>query len=101
MHTLAVLYGQPENLEEFYKYYEEVHLPLVRKIPGIIQTRLSQNVQSIPGSSPYAAIFEADFSSAEEMNRALSSQEGQDAQADVQNFATGGVHILHFSLDNG
>ena len=31
---LIVIYDQPENAAAFFKHYEQVHSPLVKKTPG-------------------------------------------------------------------
>ncbi|WFR73038.1 EthD family reductase [Prescottella defluvii] len=96
MYTLMVLYGPADQPQVFREYYENTHLPLARNLPGIRSMRMSLDITAVEGPAPYGAVFEADFDSAEDMIAALSSPEGQAAQADVPNFATGGVQILHF-----
>ncbi|AII10870.1 EthD family reductase [Rhodococcus opacus] len=96
MYTLMVLYGNTDQPQHFREYYENTHLPIARKLPGVRNTRLSLDISSAEGTSPYCAVFEADFDSAEDMGAALASPEGQAAQQDIPNFATGGVQILHF-----
>ncbi|RZL73578.1 MAG: EthD family reductase [Rhodococcus sp. (in: high G+C Gram-positive bacteria)] len=96
MYTLMVLYGQPTNPHAFRTYYQDTHLPLARKLPGVRAIRYTVDVAAAEGPAPYGAIFEADFDSAEAMSAALTSPEGTAAQADVPNFATGEVQILHF-----
>ncbi|AII10863.1 EthD family reductase [Rhodococcus opacus] len=96
MHTLMVLYGQPTDPEAFRAYYRDTHLPIARKLPGVRAIRHTVDIAAAEGASPFVAIFEADFDSAEDMGAALASPEGAAAQADVPNFATGGVQILHF-----
>ncbi|ANS32521.1 EthD family reductase [Rhodococcus opacus] len=97
MHTLMVLYGQPTDPEKFREYYQHTHLPIAQKLPGVRATRRSVNLAGVEGESPFIAIFEADFDSAEAMSVALSSPEGAEVVADVPNFATGGVQIMHFA----
>jgi uncharacterized protein (TIGR02118 family) len=95
-HTLLVLYRQPEDPEAFRKYYVHDHLPLARVIPGVRNIRYTVDVTGVADESPYIAMFEADFDSAEAMAVALQSAQGQRAQADVANFATHGADILHY-----
>ena len=96
MHTLVVLYGRPADPDAFRTYYQGTHLPIARKLPGVRAIRHTVDVAAAEGVTPFVAIFEADFDSAEEMFAALASPEGAAAQADVPHFATGGVQILHF-----
>ena len=96
MHTLMVLYRPPADRAAFNRHYEEVHLPLAQKLPGVRAARYSLDVAAGEGEPSFTAVFEADFDSAEDMGAALASPEGQAAQADIPNFATGGLEILHF-----
>ena len=96
MHTLMVLYRHPTDPAAFRDYYERVHLPLARRMPGMRATRYSLDVASPTGDPSVFAVFEADFDSAEAMAEALGSPEGAATQADVPNYATGGVEVLHF-----
>ncbi|MEP9392187.1 EthD family reductase [Gordonia sp. VNK1] len=97
MHTLMVAYPHPADPVEFRRYYAQTHLPLAAKIPNVRASRYSFEIATPDGSpSPYFAVFEADFDSVEAMGAALDSPEGQAAQTDVGNFATHGVHIMHF-----
>ncbi|RZL77297.1 MAG: EthD family reductase [Rhodococcus sp. (in: high G+C Gram-positive bacteria)] len=101
MHTLMVLYGQPTDPEKFREYYQHTHLSIAQKLPGVRATRHSVHLAGAEGESPFIAVFEADFNSAEAMAAALASPEGAEAVADVPNFATGGVQILHFAAALG
>jgi uncharacterized protein (TIGR02118 family) len=96
VHTLMVLYRPPADRAAFNQYYEQAHLPLAQKIPGIRAARYSLDVAAAEGDAAFTAVFEADFDSAEDMAAGLASPEGAAAQADVPNFATGGLEILHF-----
>jgi uncharacterized protein (TIGR02118 family) len=91
-----VLYRPPADREAFNSYYERVHLPLAQKLPGVRAARYSLDVAAPEGAPAFTAVFEADFDSAEDMAAALASPEGAAAQADIPNFATGGLEILHF-----
>lgn len=99
MHTLMVLYGTPEDPDAFRIHFRDIHLDLVRRLPGVRATRYSLDLVSPQGVPLFAAVFEADFDSAEDMARALASPEGVAAQSDTQAFATGVVQILHFEID--
>lgn len=99
VHTLMVLYEQPHDPLGFRDYYLSTHLLKARLLPGAKTIRCSADVSALGADSPFIAIFEADFDSAEDMVAALQSPAGQDAQADVGNFASGAVHILHFASD--
>lgn len=97
MHRMTVLYPQPSDPEHFRAYYTATHLPLAAKLPGLRAMRHSLDISAVEGDSPYFAIFEADFDSAEAMVAAMSSPEGVAVVADVPNYSTG-AQVIHFPL---
>ncbi|MFI5039697.1 MAG: EthD family reductase [Solirubrobacterales bacterium] len=98
MHRLLVLYPPPSDPDHFRSYYEDTHLPLVAKLPGLRAYRYSVDVAGGEGESPYYCVFEADFDDAATYSAALESPEGQTVRADVPNYATGGVVVLNYEL---
>ena len=98
MHRLTVLYPPPADEAHFREYYVGTHLPLVAKFPGLVQYQYSFDVASLGGESKYFAVFHADFESAEAMAAARGSEAGRAVTADVPNYATGGVEVIHYPL---
>ena len=98
MHKLMVFYPEPEDREAFADYYTSTHLPLVEDLPEVPAWRYSLDIAAAEGSSPYFAVFEADFPDAEAMGRALASSTGAAIQADMPNYATGGAVVLHYPV---
>ncbi|AFU04688.1 EthD family reductase [Nocardia brasiliensis] len=101
MYKLVVLYGEPADPDHFRHYYVTNHLPLVRKLPGLLAWRYSFDVAATDGEAPYFAVFEADFADAAAEAAARASQEGRQAAADVVNYATGGAIIIHYPVQEG
>ena len=101
MHRLIVLYPPPADPEHFRTYYEETHLPLAAKIPGLRGYRYGFDVAAAEGESPYFCVFEADFDDAAAYGAGIASPEGQAVRADVPNYATGGVVVLDYELRSG
>ncbi|GAA1109390.1 EthD family reductase [Kribbella jejuensis] len=101
MHKLMVLYPEPADPDHFRNYYVSTHLPLVARMPGLLAWRYSFEVTSTPGQTPYFAVFEAEFADAEAMTAARSSPQGQQVSADVPNYATGGVIVIDYPVQNG
>ena len=50
MVRLTVLYGQPEDPQEFDRYYQEVHIPLAKKMVGFTGWTVSKCEGSKLGS---------------------------------------------------
>src|SRR4029078_9581520 len=98
MHRLLVLYPAPSDPDHFRSYYEDTHLPLVAKFPGLRGYRYSFATGPAAGQSPYYCVFEADFDDAAALSAARESREGQAVLADVPNYATGGVVVLYYEL---
>jgi uncharacterized protein (TIGR02118 family) len=101
MHRLLVLYPPPSDPDHFRSYYEDTHLPLAAKFPGLRGYRYSFDVAAGEGESPYYCVFEADFDDAAALTAARESPEGQAVRADVPNYATGGVVVLDYELRAG
>ncbi len=98
MHKLLVLYSAPKDPAHFKKYYEGVHLPLAAKMKGVKAAHHSFDIKALGGPAPYFCVFEAEFESEAAMMAALQSKEGQAVAADVPNYATGGVIMLHYPM---
>ena len=96
MHKVIALYPPPKDPAHFKKYYEGTHLPLAQQMPGLISSRHSFAIEGVGAPSPYFCIWEGAFADAAAMGAAMESPIGQKVAADVANYATGGVTILHF-----
>lgn len=96
MHKLLVLYPEPADRAAFAAYYESTHLPLARKLPGMLGSRYSLGVKG--ADSPYFAVFEADFADVDAFRAAMGSAEGQAVAADVPNYATGGAVVVDYPV---
>ncbi|GAB3889278.1 EthD family reductase [Kibdelosporangium lantanae] len=101
MHKLLVLYPEPVDPDHFRDYYVNTHLPLVARMPGLLAWRYSFEVAAPQGQTPYFAVFEAEFADAAAMTAARTSPQGQLVTADVANYATGGVVVIHYPVRNG
>lgn len=97
MYRLTVLYPAPADPEKFRDYYLSTHLPLTSTLPGLRASRYSFEVSGLGGDSPYFAIWEGEFDTAEDAMTAMTSPQGQAVAADVPNYATGGAQIIHYA----
>jgi uncharacterized protein (TIGR02118 family) len=96
MIRLTVLYGHPEDPDEFDRYYREVHIPVARKMKGLKGWTIGKCQSVSADEDPaYYMIVGLYADSREAMEAILDSPEGQAAVADVPNFATGGVTFLY------
>ena len=96
MAQLLVLYNTPTDTSAFDRYYQETHIPLAKKIPGLRSYTVNNGmVQAIAGVAPYL-VATLHFDSMADIGAALNSPEGQAAAGDLPNFASGGVTLFMF-----
>jgi uncharacterized protein (TIGR02118 family) len=89
---LTVAYHQPPDADEFYRHYEDIHVPLGHKIPGVDLFEWAKVLPGPSGQTPKYAMFSwLTFCSMEQMGMALSSPEAQAAQKDMESTATNGA----------
>ena len=101
MIKLVVLHPRPKDPEHFRKHYEAVHVPIVAKMPGLVSSKHSFDVQAFwPGEEqPVFCVAEIVFPDKETMHKAYQSDVGKQVMADVPNFATGGrAQVLVYEL---
>lgn len=96
MVKLVALYKKPPDPAAFDRHYSDVHVPLVRKWPGLRRVEVAK-VTGMPGGAepPYYLIAEMYFDDADAMRTALRSPEGRAAGEDLQEFAPGLVAMLY------
>src|SRR4029078_3180774 len=94
MHRLLVLYAPPSDPDHFRSYYDDTHLPLVAKFPGLRGYRYSFDVAGGEGASPYYCVFEADVHDAAALSAAQESTEGQAVREDVPNYSFAVVVLM-------
>ena len=88
MVKLVALYRKPEDPEAFLKHYHEVHLPLVKKMPGLL--RVSWGPLASVGrreDPPFFYMAEMYFEDDASFKQALNSEEGKASGRDLQSFA--------------
>ncbi|HYT15941.1 MAG TPA: EthD family reductase [Burkholderiales bacterium] len=97
MAKLVALYKMPENVEAFDSYYFSTHVPLAKKMPGLLRYEVSAGPVATPqgGSAVHLAAI-LSFHSLSTIRRALDSPQGRTAGADLANFAQAGVELLVF-----
>lgn len=98
-HRLLVQYGTPADPGAFDQYYRDVHTPLAQKLPGLVRLDVGRP-QSLDGSEAPYLVAALDFESAEAFGAAMQSPEGAATASDVPKFATGGVSMSHFPVQD-
>ena len=88
---LTVVYGTPDDVEEFDRHYAEVHAPIVARYPGLDRVEISRVVGGPGGTpSPYHLIAEMYFADHDALNAALGSEAGRESGRDFRSFAPSG-----------
>jgi uncharacterized protein (TIGR02118 family) len=94
MKKLIALYRLPLDADGFMEYYRTHHLPLVRKIPGLIRTELTRIERTLMGEQGNFLLAEMVFADADSFKAALKSPENAATGADLGNFAEGLVTVM-------
>ena len=95
MVRLLVLYNPPEDAVAFDKYYNEIHIPLAKQLPGLVRYTISRNLAA---NAQYYLIAELDWADMASAQAALRSPVGAACAADVAKFATTGAPTLLFEV---
>jgi uncharacterized protein (TIGR02118 family) len=99
---LLVLYGPPEDATAFDDHYQQTHVPLATKVPGLRSYTISAGPVMTPDGPAQAVhrVATLTWDTLEELQAGLGSPEGGAAAADVAGFATGGATLLIFDERN-
>ena len=93
MARFMVLWGTPEDPDYFERHYREIHVPLVKKLPGVRRYTFSRNARPVRGD-PYYRVAELDFDDVTALQQAFASPEGHAAASDVTTMAsTAGAQV--------
>jgi len=101
MVRLLVLYGHPEDPEAFDRYYDEIHIPLAKRMQGMKKWTIGKVLGTPDGGKPdyyYVADLYAD--TREDIEAILATPVGQAAVEDVPNYASGGVTFVYTEVED-
>src|SRR4051812_45193989 len=97
MYRLLALYGIPKDPAHFRDYYVNKHIPLASQMPGVKSAHYTFEPGALgPDGSPYFCIWEGEWESKAAFEADVASELGGRVAADTQNYATGGLTMLHF-----
>ncbi|RNI36332.1 EthD family reductase [Hanamia caeni] len=77
MATMMVIYKTPRDKESFLEHYFDVHIPLAKKLPGLIKYKVSQSPVPVISGQDVFLIGELVFASMEDIKSAFASPEGR------------------------
>ena len=89
-----VHYGTPSDAEHFASYFVSTHVPIVHTLPGLRAFEYGKVISNMDGTpSDTFWIATLTWDSADAMQAALASPEGQATVGDMANYASGGATI--------
>lgn len=95
MVRLLVLYNRPDDAAAFDRHYTEIHIPLAKKLPGLLRYTISRNLAP---DAQYYLVAELDWEDMAAAHAALGSPAGAETTADVAKFATTGASTLLYEV---
>ena len=87
MARFLVLWGTPRDPDFFEHHYREIHVPLVKSLPGVRRYTFSRDTAPVRGDL-YYRIAEVDFDDLTALRQAFASPEGRAAAADVDTLSS-------------
>ncbi len=94
MKKMIVVYKTPPDADAFMGYYRDIHLPLVRKIPGLVKIEVTRITRTILGEPDTALVAELCFADEASFREAMRSPENAATGADLGNFAEGLATVM-------
>ncbi|WP_431241373.1 EthD family reductase [Flavobacterium sp. P21] len=86
---MTVIYKTPKDVVFFEKHYFEVHVPLAKRLPGLVKYEINKGpVVSLTGHSEVYRVANLYFESMESMMSAFKSEIRQECVIDRRIFAS-------------
>lgn len=92
---ILVLFGKPQNPQQFDEQYWKEHVPIAKQMPGLKKYTVNKVVAAPRGEPAYYQVVELEFDNMENLKKALDSQAGRDSGRHAVKMATGGITFLY------
>ena len=99
MVKLIALYRKPADEPEFDRHYQEIHTPLILKMPGLRKFEVTKITGAPIGESKYRLMAEMYYDSLDALNAANASPEGKAAARDLMSFAADLVTLFYGEIN--
>jgi uncharacterized protein (TIGR02118 family) len=99
--TLLALFRRPSDEEAFLRHYREVHLPLARRMPGLVFLRHGRVRERILGQEDLFYRAELGFPDMATFAAAARSPEGEAATRDLLSFARPLLELVLLDEEGG
>ena len=95
MIILNALYKKPVNIEAFHTHYDTVHMPLVRKVPGLLKAEVEMVTTTYAGEKDdFYMLARMYYENDESFKTAMKSPGNAATGKDLCNFAQAGVSLF-------
>ncbi len=98
MVKLVAIFKKPADTSAFEDHYRNVHLGLVRKMPGLKRLELSEITGAPVSTTQYYRMAEMYFDDQTSLNKAIMSREGVAAAKDLMGFAKDVVQMFYAEI---
>ena len=95
MTKMTALYRKPADVTLFDKHYFDVHIPSIKRMPGLRKLEITKITGAPIGESKFHLMAEMYFDSVEAMNAANASPEGRASAKDLMSFAAEVVTLFY------
>jgi len=100
MAKMIAIYRTPNDIEAFDKHYFEVHIPLAKKLPGLIKYEVGRRpIVSTTGHSDVYCVGILHFESLDAIKLAFESPEGQACATDRRILAPNNEQVQIYLFD--
>ncbi len=89
MVKLVALFKKPSDTKTFEEHYDNIHIPLVGKMPGMRRLETSLITGAPMSTTEFYRMAEMYFDDQRALNTAMMSVEGMSAAKDLMTFAKG------------
>ncbi|MEO8568267.1 MAG: EthD family reductase [Ginsengibacter sp.] len=97
---MIAIYKTPKDIQAFDKHYFEVHIPLAKKLPGLIKYDVGRSpIISVTGHTDIHCIGTLHFESLDAIKAAFASPEGQACASDRRILAPGNDDVQIYLFD--
>jgi uncharacterized protein (TIGR02118 family) len=93
MMKLFAFYQKPADEAAFWNHYNNIHTPLVKKLPGLKSFKVNRVTGSPMGAPPHWLVVEMAWADAESFGKAMQSPENAAAAEDAGKMAPGLVTL--------
>ncbi len=95
MIKLVALFRRPDDAGEFDAHYQDVHAPLMSKVPGLQRMEVTRDMRAFRGEPEYYLMTEMYFPDRETFDVAMQSEENRAAGKDLMGFARDYVTMFY------